>query len=398
MDFWAHLTLIFLNTIDYFKDIFNKIIDYIWGKKDEDIETPEPIEPTFLFGDNKDNNTNSDDSSQMNNTKKYLIYALILTTIGCMMWVHWEDIISWYHYYRGSDEGNNGGNPDFKEIIFDLDKSKNHTFDSEAIVKQLDLTSLQTEVLSKEKLKAIIENPELETGEQIYFAVKDAIIEAKGKAIEKLESLEVPTVTPITDSSEIKSIPPSPTSNIGTTSWNDPFKRIKDTLTASSKSHIENKEIELIDTTKFSPVGKDENNSPIEAFEYRSDSGSTVSDETIKPNKLTDFDYNLVNILKDWKEYVIEDIKNNINEVDKYFPKSMLDDNFQHIKNLINEISEQNEKFFNMENLKPKSNDEAIIIKQFIWKETEEWIEKMFSEISKLEENNRKSGSILKTD
>lgn len=170
-----------------------------------------------------------------------------------------------------------------------------------------------------------------------------------------------------------------PSSNIGTTSWNDPYSRIKETLT-SNNSPIEKKDIELIDTSKFTPVWTEDN---LEVYEYQS--SSTSSDKTITPESDTQkliksVDPNTSNpelllFMQNWKDHVTEDIKNYMGKIEDIINNPLKNnDSLINLKDLLTELDDKNELFFKNTNLIGKSLDININKKQFIWSQTDSWI------------------------
>lgn len=374
--YWSSIELIFENIIEYVKNIYKTIKEYFYGKEEPEINEPEY--PHFRYEDNPI----SDETNKSRKNIEYICYALILTTVACIIWFYWDDV---YSYFGGNapSDGNNGGN----KVLFDIEdesnnfntKLKEHV--SEVINRKDSITSLQTDILSKDELNKILKNPDLKDGDQVYKAIKDAITDAKGKKVmSTLTELEVP--------SNIK-----PSSNIGTTSWNDPYSRIKETLT-SNNSLIEKRDIDLINTSKFTPVGTDDNDSLIEIYEYQS--SSTSSDKTVRPESDTQkliksVDPNnsnpeLLLFMQNWKDHVTEDIKNYMAEIEDIINNPLKNnDSLINLTNLFREIDDKNELFFKNANLIGKSLDININKKQFIWSQTDSWISEKYKELDKIE-------------
>jgi hypothetical protein len=107
-EFWNHIIFIYSMIIDYFKDIYNKLNEYFYGKSEE---TPEPKDPLMIRNSWIESTKPELTEVESNSYIKYYIIAGVLIIGGCFIYCYWNDIIgntnSWYDtirdYIRGVD-------------------------------------------------------------------------------------------------------------------------------------------------------------------------------------------------------------------------------------------------------------------------------------------------------
>jgi len=115
--FWNQVSLYYLMIIDYLKGVYKILIEHIFGKEDDD-EIPEPFDPLTII--ESDQSIKPDDNPKSVGYTKYVIYTLMIATVGAVVIIYheeiyesglalWDKIVN--SFRPGEPDGNSGIDP-----------------------------------------------------------------------------------------------------------------------------------------------------------------------------------------------------------------------------------------------------------------------------------------------